>query len=619
MAEMIESALGKTAPDDSGSPVGVVRMDTAKSYAGIGGLLKEHINGSDPRAWEEIKAKIDYTYENLDVALAALDQETVFGKEIKSRVARGQKLFFKPNLVSIYNIDPETHGPDRGSTTCTEWPFIAALMRWFHDKLEIRYDQMALGDAATTTSVAAGFYSLMRPGGERVTPEGAVEGKSGDFYGGWGFYFVRKYLRESLQPGSPEDPMRGYEESVSGTYFAPGFAGNRLMVYDLNRIFDDPSKGRDVTVPGGINYRSITLHKAIVGGTPGDEKDRKAYPGCILINVPKLKVHNITLFTNVIKNLGIGLYPMEAYKTGACEWDYSLPRTGVPAIKGGIPHQVWIAKMDGQGFPERDAAGRYVLEKTGGITATMIDIIQAVRSQEIYMLHVVDAIEAINLDHTGQTPGTREPEGLVFAGLDPVATDLLCARFLFSNVPLKEALETGLTDGSGGQFPQRVPLPVIENGQIVTGQGYDSPLSRDICFDAAEKRGLGTRKYYVRGRDVTADQPLISLRGRLGGVRGNTFSDLFTKAVYYDVFKMPWDLQKTFFHFLAAVDTLTGSSLQKEFLAGFDEDGDGIVTYEEFGKGLFGPSQFWLGEGGRITATERLGYCAAPFCRGQPC
>jgi hypothetical protein len=611
---IIDSPLGKCAVDHSGSPVGVVRMDAGKSYSGIGGLLKEHINGSDPKAWQAIKAKIDYTYENMDLALAPLDKETGFSREIKFRVDKGQKLFFKPNLVSISNIDPQTHGPDRGSTTCTEWPFVAALMRWFHDKLGIRYQQMALGEAATTTSVAASIYSMLHPERKRVTTEAAIEGKSGNFYGGWGFYFIRKYLQENLNSESNDDPMQGHEESVSGTYIPPGFAKDKLMVYDLNRIFDDPGKGREVPVPDGINYKSITLHKAIVGGVAEDEEDRKAYPGCILVNVPKLKVHNITLLTNVIKNLGIGLYPMEAFKKGESQWDYSLPRTGVPAIKGGVPHQVWIAKTDpATGFPERDQEGRYIVEKTGGITATMIDIIQAVRNQNVYMLHIVDGVEAINLDHTGQVPGTREPEGMVFAGLDPVATDLLCARYLFSNVPLKEALQVALDDGCGGRFPQRVPLPVLEGGHIVTREGYDCPLARDVCFENAEKRTLGKRQYYAVGRDAAMDRPMVSLQGRLGTVIENKFSDLITKTIYFDVFKMPWDMQQTFFHYLAAVDQLQRSSLKKEFLEAFDEDDDGIVTYEEFGKGTFGPSQFWLGRSGSIAGTEPCGYLRGPF------
>ena len=92
-------------------------------------------------------------------------------------MAKGQKLLFKPNLVNMSNIDPQTHGPGPGSTACTEWPFVAALMRWFHDKLEITYHQMALGEAATSMAAVAGLYSMLNPEAKSVTAEAAIEGK----------------------------------------------------------------------------------------------------------------------------------------------------------------------------------------------------------------------------------------------------------------------------------------------------------------------------------------------------------------------------------------------------------------------------------------------------------
>ena len=446
--------------------------------------------------------------------MSPLDTETGFSREIKSRVKKGQKLLFKPNLVNIFTIDPQTHEPGTGSTACTEWTLVAALMRWFHDKLDISYHQMAIGEAATCMPAAASFYSMVNPEKRLVTTEAAIEGKTGGFYGGWGFYFARKYLQESLEPGSSDDPMKGYDGSLSGTFIPPGIAKEKLMVYDLNRIFDDPSKGRDVDVPDGVNFKSITLHKVVVGGDRQDPEDLEAYPGCILVNVPKLKVHAITLFTNVIKNLGIGLYPMQAAKEGQHQWDYGVPHNRIPGMKGGLPHQVWVSEIDPKtGLPGRDKAGNYIVTKTGGITATMIDMIQTVRSSDIYMIHIVDAIEAINQDHQGLLPGTKEPEGMVFAGLDPVATDLLCARYMFSNVPLKEALRVEIVDRVGERFPQQVPMPTADGNNIVTRMGYDCPLSRDRCLENAEKRGLGMSKYYVVGKDAVMDCPLVSLQG----------------------------------------------------------------------------------------------------------
>jgi hypothetical protein len=92
--------------------------------------------------------------------LSLLEKETVFGHEIKARLEKRQKLFFKPNLVVPTCIEPQPHGPDRGSTTVTEWAFIAALMRWFHDKMDIGYYQMCIGEAATAMTSTAEYFSM---------------------------------------------------------------------------------------------------------------------------------------------------------------------------------------------------------------------------------------------------------------------------------------------------------------------------------------------------------------------------------------------------------------------------------------------------------------------------
>jgi hypothetical protein len=611
----INSPIGKQEIDSKGSTVGVVRMDVDKSYAAVGKLLQNYINQSDQDSWDKIKAKIDYTFHHLDLALSPLKNETILDRELRSRLERGQKLLFKPNLVAVQNIDPITHGPCLTSPACTEWPFIAALMRWFHDKMNISYYQMALGEAATLMTAVAGFYSMIHTEGKTVTVEATIEGRSGDFYGGWGFYFARKYLSESLSSDTKDDPMKGYEESVMGTYIPPGHASDKLMIYDLNRIFDDPTKGREVEVPGGVNYKTITLHKVIIGGDPADPEDLKVYPGCILVNVPKFKVHILPLFTNIIKNLGIGLYPMQYAKTGGHEWDYSIPHKPIPGMKLGIPHQVWVPEIDfNTGFPKRDADGKNILNRTGGITATMTDIIKAVINQNIFMIHIVDGIETINRDHMGLEAGERVGEGLVFVGLDPVATDLLCARYMFSNVSLKKALEVGIDDGNGGYFPQEVPIPKIDGQNIISEKGYDCPLSRDICIKKAEERGLGQRAYYVVGHDAVTDSPIVSIQGHLGTIKDNWFSDLFTETLFYDLYKLPWDMQKTAFSYMEAVDKLEGTSVKKEFLDAFDENGDGIVTYEDSGKnGAATVMAYMMGEMISIMATDPFGYIKAEF------
>ena len=66
---ILDSPLGKQETDSTGALVGVVRMDSERSYAGLGDLLVECINHTSQEAWEKITAKIDYIYEGLDLAL----------------------------------------------------------------------------------------------------------------------------------------------------------------------------------------------------------------------------------------------------------------------------------------------------------------------------------------------------------------------------------------------------------------------------------------------------------------------------------------------------------------------------------------------------------------------
>lgn len=579
---IVDTAIGPLPQDSTGSAVAVSRLDPEKSYVNLAPLLQKHINESDQAAWEKIKSRIDYTYEYISAALDALEAETGFCREIKTRIMSGQKLFLKPNIVSGIYMNTVDHGPGPGATACTEWAFTAGVMRWFREKADINYHQMCLGEASTSVSNNAQIFSKAR--GRPVTPEAVMEGRSGDFYGGWPFYFVRRYLAENLPAGAMDDPMLGHEESVVGTYIPPGLAGDRLMVYDLNRVADDPNKGREVEVPDGENFKSIILHKAIVGGRPEDPEDRRAYPGCVLVNLAKLKVHTNALLTNAVKNLGIGLYPMQASRSGGCRWEYGLPFVPVPGVKGGLPHQVWVSEIDpGTGQPQRDEQGRIVTRKTGGLTAVMIDIIKAVQNQDIFLVNLVDAVETINLDHQGIGLGVKVPEGLVMAGLDPVALDLLSARYIFSNVDLEEARDAGLEDGHGGLFPQKVPLAVIKDGRIETGSGYDCPLARDIVFQKAEKRGLGRREYYVVGTGP-GNEKIASVGGRLGTVDKGRFQALVTGSLYFALAKAPWDIQKTCFSYFEAVDKLEGSTYMAEFLAAFDETGNRVVSYEEFGR-----------------------------------
>jgi hypothetical protein len=584
---VVDSPIGNVSIDKAGSPVAVVRMDPNESYVGVPALLQSFIDQASPDAWNKIKEKTDYIYVNIDHLLSQLDRETHFARKVESEFKAGKKLLFKPNIVTPRNIDPVTHGEGIDNPACTEWPFVAALMRWFHDKLDISYYQMMVGEAASATSIMAGIFSHGYNGGRKITTESIIEGRTGDFFGGWGFYFVRKYLTETHQASHADNPMNGYDESITGSYIPPGQVTDKLMVYDLNRLHDVAAKQRTIPVPEGVNYKEITLHKVIVGGDRDSPQDMKDYPGCVLINVPRLKIHAIDLLTNAVKNLGIGLYPMEVASEDPKDrkWKYAFPYDLIPGMKTEIPHQIWFPSMDEKtGLPIRSSNGEYAVTKTGGIAGTQADVISAVLNQDIFILHIVDGIQVVNVSHLGDGTGMKVAEGLALASLNPVALDLLCARYCFKTIPMVEAKKLQAQHGLTTDFLQKVPVPRSDGKNIVTEEGFDSPFFRYHFSEYFERRGLGGRKYYVTGWDAAKGVALASLGGHLGRVEDKRFSELLTSTLYYSRLKILWDLQRTTLSYFEANDTLTGSSFHKQTMDAFDENRDGVIDYGEGGK-----------------------------------
>jgi hypothetical protein len=580
---MVQSSIGKRRLDITGSAVGAARMNPADGYGTISLLLKEYIDKGSEKAWKEIRQRIDNVYVTVSSAMETLDGEAPFSGDVKKLVKSGKKLFFKPNHVMLPLIDYQTRGPGMPGV-CTPWEFAAAVMRWFHDKQGITYHQMSAGEAGTTTTQGALLAS--RLSGGTVTTEAVLEGKYGNNYGGWGFYFTRKYLAECHDPKHTDDPMSGYQESLAGVCLPPGKAPDKLIVYDLNKVND--ANSREIPVADGVNFKAITMHKAIVGGDPNDPQDLRDWPGCVLVNLPKLKIHNAELFTCAIKNLGMGLYAMEANTSrepGKYEWKYSIPNLKTPAVKMKVPHTRWSLEADEDTFmPLRDKKGNYIWKKTGGMEATMADAIQAVRGQNIMMLHVVDAIEASNISHIGAACALV-PEGFVFVGTDPVALDECCARYLFTMVPLAEVDEVRKKHNLTSDVIQKIPMPGLEGKNIVTSDGYDSSFSRYNALKYCEKRGLGQRRYYVVGNDLRQGGRLASLRQHLGHLDGGVFSELITTTMYYASMKPLYDLQAAIFAYLELNDKLTGSDHKRQVLEAFDENGDGVIDYLEKGRG----------------------------------
>jgi hypothetical protein len=581
-ANIVKSPIGKKPLDNTGSAVGAARMDPAETYIYIAGLLQEYINTGSAPAWQKIRQRIDAIYLTVSAALEALEAASPFLAEIQRQVVAGKKLFFKPNVVVLPLIDWQTHGPGVPGAN-THWEFVATVMRWFHDKAGITYHQMAVGEAGMTTPLDSDTISKKLR--TKVTPEAILEGKYGREYGGWGFYFTRKYLADCHVPGHTDNPMSGYEESLSGVSLPPGKTGDKLMLYDLNR--PDGSLGRDVPVAGGINNQFITIHKAIVGGDPVNPQDRRDWPGCVLVNLPILKIHILELMTCALKNIGMGIYAMEANATrepGKYKWKYTVPPVRVPFGKLGVPHQRWVCRIDEDTLkPVRDDKGEFIWRRTGGMEATMADGIQAVKGQDILMLHVAEAIECTNIYHSGMA-GVIVPEGFVLASHDPVALDDLGARYLFNTVPLAETAGIQKKYRIESDVIHKIPSAKLAGKDIVTTERYDSSYSRYHALQHCEERGLGQRQFYVTGQDLWQGGALASLNQHLGRVENGVFIDLVTTTLYHAPMKPLLDFQAGMFAYLEADDKLTGQDHKQQLLRFQDENGDGVIDYLEHGK-----------------------------------
>ena len=579
---MVQSPIGKKQLDSTSSAVGAARMNPENTFKRITDLLQDYINNNNERAWQEIKKITDDIYTTVTAAMDALEAEEPFSPVVLQDLKTDKKLLFKVNLVMLPHIDYQTHGLGIPGAA-TEWAFTAAVMRWFHDRLGITYHQMSVGEAGVTTGAGAEMMSQIT--GNHITREAIMEGKFPGGFGGWGFYFARKYLQECHDPAHTDDPMSGYQESLGGYNVPPGRVTDKLMLYDYNIV--DEKNGREVTVAGGVNFKTITMHKVIVGGDPADAQDRRDWPGCFLINVPKMKVHVSENFTCAVKNIGMGFYSInvnESQEPGKYRWKYSAPNLEHPNFKLNVPHGRWLLETDPDTLiPVRDKNGDYIWKKTGGMQATMADAIQAVKGQGIKMLHVADLIEMVNYNNSGPEAVTI-PEGFVLASADPVALDACAARYMFTMVPMADVKEIQRKYHLKSDVIQKIPMPELNGNDIVTGKGYDSSFSRYYALKYCEERGLGQRRFYVVGRDLWQGGRLVSLKQRLGRVEKGVFHELLTTTLYYAPRKILYDFQAAAFKYLELNDKLTGSDYKRQILELLDENRDGVIDYLERGK-----------------------------------
>ncbi len=584
--------------DEAGSLIAGVHIDADKAYSELPDLLQKFINTQNEEVWSEIEKKIDYIYSGIFIMLNYLDEETNFMCKLQEEVKKNKILLFKPNIMSPDCISGYNHGAGSAYSLATKWPMVAAIMRWFHDNGNINYSQMGLIEGCNDLIASICNKTFSSQINKIITNEGILEGRveglvDGEiktFDGGWGFYYVRKYLSSHCSQDESDNPMNGYEESCNGILLAPGEAKNKLMIYDINTLQEVPSRKRIVSVPDGKNFSKITINKIIIGGDPSNPDDIKLYPGSVIINVPVPKMHNNDLITNSIKNLGIALYPMKCAKSEDpldTNWIYGSPNNKYPNTRAKLPHSPWVMKIDDEThLPIKDKNGKYISFKTAGSSGTQCDLLKALQNQEVFMIHISDNINITNITSSNGNTALPISEGFIWSSLDCVALDTFCANYCFKTLPRIYAKQLQEKYHLKTEFLQEVPFALIHKQNIITKKNVDSPLLRYSLYKDAEIRGIGSQLYHIKGLNLTTKSTLSSYKGHLIQEKNNNWYEFMTKALYYNYLTLLYNLQTTIFSYAKACDSLFNTNLYNELMNMLDENNDGVIDYNEQGRGF---------------------------------
>ena len=188
-------------------------------------------------------------------------------------------------------------------------------------------------------------------------------------------------------------------------------------------------------------------------------------PGAVLINVPKLKTHNLAVTTLSMKNLmGVVNAPDRHFCGQAWE---ALPK-----------------EMKASDRTRTETSDRAVHEEwQRGLAARLADTAKVIRPR----LHIVEGV--VGRDGTGFRRGQNYPMGLVVAGVNAVAVDSV-ASYLMGFEPgaiiyLQSAVEAGLGVTDLG----KISIFTADNGQLVPLSSLEKWRARSVFNLITRLRG----------------------------------------------------------------------------------------------------------------------------------
>lgn len=251
------------------------------------------------------------------------------------------------------------------------------------DRIMLKPNLLAESPAFTTKpTIIRGLARFMKNAGKEVwIGEGSAAGM------GFNFKNNKQYRtrKEEIL-----NPMQEYVFDVLG--YTELAKAEHISLINLHS-----GKLVDVTVPGGLVFKKITIHQSLLNID-------------LLCSVPKMKTHNMATVTLGMKNL-IGLYPGKIYcSVRSCLHDDAYT-AGSPGISYEILDMVNINKL--------------------GLT-------------------VIDGSMA--MEGNGPTEGNLVKMDVIIAGTNPLATDMVAARVMgfepFEIPTFTSAFKLGMTPTS---------------------------------------------------------------------------------------------------------------------------------------------------------------------------
>jgi uncharacterized protein (DUF362 family) len=169
-------------------------------------------------------------------------------------------------------------------------------------------------------------------------------------------------------------------------------------------------------------------------------------PGTLLINVPKLKTHNLAITTLCLKNL-MGL--VDVYERHFCAQAWrEIP---VPPGNRGVyarPKSEWM-----------DADLHVAWQK--GLARRLVDLAQVVTPA----LNLVEGV--VGRDGTGFQRGRNYPLGLVIAGINMVAVDTIASYLMGFDPTQLIYLQAAAAAGLGCNDPIRLRVFIASGGALI--------------------------------------------------------------------------------------------------------------------------------------------------------